>query len=379
VRRGWSRLGLRGRLALSIAAILIASFAFVFVAVRREMSDERGVISREEGREAGAPSLTDGDEQAARVGPIGDAQSEVERTFIVAGGIALGAALLAAYLLATRTAAPLRRMADTAAAVEAGDLTPRIGGEPTAPVEARVLAESFDSMLDRLDDAFSRQRRFASDASHELRTPLTAIRGQLELLGRQERPEPQEVRRVEEVALREMARIERLVDDLLLLARLDERAPLARRRLSVRALLEGVVAAQPGPAVRLSSAADGTVDLDPERITQVLRNLIDNARRHAGREGRVEISASAEDGLLTIRVDDDGPGVPQEERERVFDRFHRGDPSRGRSSGGSGLGLPICRSIVAAHGGEIWIGDSPLGGARVAVRLGGFQPQPGTA
>jgi signal transduction histidine kinase len=233
-----------------------------------------------------------------------------------------------------------------------------------------------------LDEAFSRQRQFVSDASHELRTPLTAIRGQLEVLARDERPDAAEVRRVEGVVLVEVTRIERLVDDMLALARLDEGEPLRAAELRLPDYLRRFGDDPALGGVTLGELPAGMLRGDPERLTQVIRNLLTNARRHAGPEGRVELSAVARGEQLTVRVDDDGPGVPATERERVFDRFHRSAASRDRASGGSGLGLPIARSIVERHGGRIWIEDSPLGGARVAFELGGFEPggaQPGTA
>ena len=377
MREAWSRLGLRGRLALSIAAIVLAAFAGVYVVVRHEMRDERATIKREEHREAGgAPAQTTPDQgEKSPLSPVEEAQSEVQRIFLLAGGLALAAALLAGYLLAARTAAPLRRMAATAAAVDGGDLTPRIGAERSASVEARTLAEAFNHMLDRLDDAFSRQRQFVSDASHELRTPLTAIRGQLEVLAAgRAAPDRAEVRRVEGVVLTEMARIERLVDDLLTLARLDEEAPLQRREIALGPYLRGIAEQEPFGAVAVGELPAGTLRADPDRLTQVIRNLLANARRHAGPDGRVAITAEARGRQVTIGVDDNGPGISPAERERVFGRFHRSEASRARGSGGSGLGLAIARSIVELHGGRIWVEDSPLGGARVAFELDGFEP-----
>ncbi|MFN8163723.1 MAG: HAMP domain-containing sensor histidine kinase [Solirubrobacterales bacterium] len=373
----WKRLGLRGRLALSIAGIVLAAFAVLFVAVRREMSTESNVIKQREHHEATRSPTTDGGEMTS-LAPVEDAQSEVVRTFLVFGGVSLVAALLAGYLLAARTAAPLRRMAATAAAVDAGDLKPRIGEEPTAAVEVRTLAEGFDHMLDRLEAAFSRQRRFVADASHELRTPLTAIRGQLEVLARQPEPDGDEVRRVEGLAMREMERLERLVDDLLALASLEEAGPLRRRRLALAPYLREL-ARSGGSGATVGELPTGTLSADPERLRQALLNLISNARRHAGPDGRVELSAIASGELLRIRVDDDGPGIPPEERERIFARFHRVQEGRDRGSGGGGLGLPIARSIVESHGGRIWAEDSPLGGARFCVELPGFRAQLGSA
>jgi signal transduction histidine kinase len=226
-----------------------------------------------------------------------------------------------------------------------------------------------------LDEAFSRQRQFVSDASHELRTPLTAIRGQLEVLARRERPEPAEVRRVTDVALAEMARIEKLVEDLLTLARLDEEPQLRPVEIPLEAFLRRFGEDPSLGEVALGELPAGALRADPDGLTQVIRNLLANARRHAGSAGRVELSAVATGERLTIRVDDDGPGVPPRERERVFDRFHRSEAARDRGSGGSGLGLAIARSIVEQHGGRIWIESSPLGGARVAFEIAGFQRQ----
>jgi two-component system OmpR family sensor kinase len=370
MRERWSRLGLRGRLAISIAAIVLVAFAIVFVAVRHEMANESGLIKREEHREAkGLPATTDGGSSA--LASVEDAQSEVERTFALVGALALAAALLAGYLLAARTAAPLRRMAATASTVDGGDLTPRIGIESTMAIEVRTLAESFDRMLDRLDAAFSRQRQFVSDASHELRTPLTAIRGQLEVLAREDDPRLEDVRRVERVVMVEMARIERLVGDLLALARLDEDAPLERREIEIDAFLRNLTenGASGLAGVEVGAMPAATILADPDRLTQVIRNLLANAHRHAGPDGRVAISAVRNGRSVSIRVDDDGPGVAPPDRELVFDRFRRSESARDRGSGGSGLGLAIARSIVELHGGRIWIEQSPLGGARVALEL----------
>jgi signal transduction histidine kinase len=367
VRAGWARLGLRGRLALSIGTIVVLAFAVVFVAVRAQMANESSVIRREEAREPHRAEPGEG----SSISPIEDAQSDVEKTFLAVGAASLVAALLAGYLLAARTAAPLRRFAATAAAIDAGDLTPRLDSSPNAAAELRTLAEAFNHMLDRLDHAFARQRRFVSDASHELRSPLTAIRGQLEVLARSESPGIAEVRRVEALAMTEMRRVERLVDDLLALARLDEGVAPALREVEIGPFLSGL-----GEGfAEIGELPDETLRIDPDLIAQVVRNLLDNARRHAGPEGRVALSARAGGASVVVAVDDDGPGIPPPERERVFDRFHRSEPARDRASGGSGLGLGIARAIVELHGGRIWVEDSPLGGARVCFELPRASPK----
>jgi signal transduction histidine kinase len=285
VRKAWGKVGLRGKMAVSIGAIVLVALGLVVLGVKREAGEAIGAV-------------------------------------LLGGAIGLVAVLVASHLL---------------------------------------------------DEAFSRQRQFVSDASHELRTPLTAIRGQLEVLARRQHPDATEVRRVTGVALAEMARIERLVEDLLTLARLDEEAPLRPVELPLEPFLRRFGKDPSLGEVGLGELPVGTLRADPDGLTQVIRNLIANARRHTGPGGRVELSASARGERLTVRVDDNGPGIPSRERERVFDRFHRSEVSRDRGSGGSGLGLAIARSIVEQHEGRIWIESSPLGGARVVFEVAGFE------
>jgi two-component system OmpR family sensor kinase len=369
VTHAWARLGLRGRLGLAIGSIVVVAFALVFVTVRSQMSDESGVISREEAREEALPSDPEAGEPP-RLSPIRDAHTDVEKTFLLVGGVTLIAALLAGYLVAARTAAPLRRFAATATEVDAGDLTPRLRSDPSMSAELRTLADSFNNMLDRLDSAFARQRVFVSDASHELRSPLTAVRGQLEVLARNEAPSAAEIRHVEQMAMVEISRAERLVDDLLSLARLDEKGVgPSLREVQTGPYLRGLAA-----GVEVGQIPEGTIRIDPDLTAQVIRNLLGNARRHAGPDGRIAISGRADGESLVVAVDDDGPGIRPEERELVFDRFHRSEASRERARGGSGLGLSIARSIVELQGGRIWVDDSPLGGARVSFELPDFRP-----
>lgn len=374
MRAAWRELGLRGRLALSIGALVLVAFGLVFVFVHSEMANESHVINREEAREHGGPSGDDDEDSESEISPISDAQEEVERTFFLVGGMALVAALLGGYLIAARTASPLRRMAATADEVSSGNLTPRLPEESAAAPELRALVAGFNRMLERLDLAFSRQRRFVSDASHELRTPLTAIRGQLEVLAADPDAGVDEVQRVKGVTLAEVARMERLVEELLALARLDEGAAMEVVEVDLAALLREVTTAAAGE-VELGELAPVHVAGSPELLARVVANLLANARRHAGEAGRVRLDAARTDRRVSVSVEDDGPGIPPSERERVFERFHRTDSARSRDAGGSGLGLAIAREIVAAHGGRIWIEDSPLGGARVVFELPAFTPE----
>jgi two-component system OmpR family sensor kinase len=265
-------------------------------------------------------------------------------------------------------------MARTAADVDAGDLSHRmsINGSPR---EVRVLAESFDHMLDRLEDAFARQRGFVADASHELRTPLTAIRGQLEVLGRQQHPSSEDVERVSRLVQTETERMGRLVEDLLLLARADEGHLVRPEEIDVEPFLLELFHALVPTADRhfeLSHLPHGTIMADPDRTAQVIRNLARNAIAHTRPGGLVRIVATVRNGRLQIAVEDDGPGIPEAEWELVFDRFHRADRARARSGGGAGLGLAIAKALVEAHGGTIRVGRARAGGARVVFELPGF-------
>ncbi len=305
------------------------------------------------------------------------AQSGVARTFLFAGTATLLAAIGLGFAFATRLSRPLRRMATTAAEVRAGDLSKRIDASGRND-EVRVLADSFDRMLDRLEDAFARQRGFVADASHELRTPLTVIRGQLEVLARQRDVTPADVRHVDEVVRTEVLRMERLVDDLLLLARADEGELLRPTALALRPFVTELFDALTLTAERrfeLGEVPDGILRADEDRLAQVVRNLARNAIEHTAPGGLVRLRVTAQPrGWVEISIEDDGPGIPPEQRDRVFDRFHRVDSSRARGKGGAGLGLAIARAIVEAHGGRIRAGVSPEGGARVAFELPGFRP-----
>jgi signal transduction histidine kinase len=322
------------------------------------------------------------DGQIARIGvaeplqAVDQALSGITRAFAVGGTLTLAAALLIGFLLAASFARPLRRMARVAARVDAGDLTPRMDYRGPRN-ETRILAESFDHMLDRLEEAFVRQQAFVSDASHELRTPLMAIRGQLEVLARHEHPDAAEVRRVQKLVQAEVDRMTRLTEDLLLLAHTDESRFIRREPIALQPFLDDLVAsAEPTADRRLTSTVDlpGILNADRDRLAQALRNLLRNAVEHTRPGGTVELGArEVDNGRVEIWVDDDGPGIAPTQRERVFDRFHRADAARARSAGGTGLGLAIVRAIVDAQGGRAWAGDSPLGGARVTIELPGYR------
>jgi signal transduction histidine kinase len=240
--------------------------------------------------------------------------------------------------------------------------------------EVRVLAHAFDQMLERLGNAFARQTAFVADASHELRTPLTIARGQLEVLAMTPDPSPEEIRHVEGVVRTEIDRMARLVEDLLLLAHAGEDHFLRPEPIDLAEFLAGIVdGLRPTVADRrleLGSVPPVVLDADPDRIAQALRNLLRNALVHTEPGGTVRLSAEVQDDRVRLVVDDDGPGIPAEDRDRIFDRFARLDASRARDGGGAGLGLSIVRVIADAHGGAVWAQRSPAGGARFVLELG---------
>jgi two-component system, OmpR family, sensor kinase len=288
----------------------------------------------------------------------------------VAGALGLAFATALGVVSVRRTLRPLRRMAGEVAAIEAtGDLTRRVGhGGP--PDEVGRLAEAFDRMVARLQEAFASQRRFLSDASHELRTPLTVARGQLELL--EEALRSPEARRSLAVTMEELDRMRRIVDDLLLLARLDEGMPLRREPVEVElvlreALLRGMQLAR--VEARVEAEAGAYALADPDRLLQVLTNLVTNAVRHAGPDATLTLRTRREGDRVVVEVADDGPGIPPEELPHVFDRMFRGARARTDTGGGAGLGLAIAASLTEAMGGTISASSEPGRGATFSVAL----------
>ncbi len=232
-------------------------------------------------------------------------------------------------------------------------------------------------MLDRLTDAFASQRAFVADASHELCTPLTVIAGQLEVLAAQASPSGPEVRRVTRVVRAEIARTGRLIDDLLLVAKAEQAQFLRLEAIQLPAYVQELWDGMSLIAHRrfeLGPVPTGDLRADPDRLAQALRNLVSNAIEHTdSEEGLVRLGVELADAdCIQFIVEDDGPGIPADQRERIFDRFHRTDAARDRASGGSGLGLAIVRAIVEAHKGRVEAGERPGGGARITLELPGF-------
>jgi len=288
--------------------------------------------------------------------------------------VAATALVLASLLVlqGTRTALrPLSAVIETATRIALGDSKLRL--EPSrTDTELGRLARAFDQMVDALEKAIEEARaseaatrRFLADASHELRTPIAALQASVETLLR-EQPERPERDRLEAAVARESERLGRLVDDLLGLARLETRPARIRVDLAtvVRPLIEDAHTRAPSAAITLSADNDATVSGDPDALERVLRNLIDNALAAIQPTGRVDVRLRRRNGYVQALVSDDGPGVPEHERQRIFERFVRLDPSKP----GHGLGLAIARRIAQQHDGDLTC-DSPPSGASFTLRI----------
>ena len=305
--------------------------------------------------------------------PVQQAQSSLRRSFLLVGALAVVVAIAVGIGLASVIAAPLRRMARVAAAVDAGDLSARTdttGGRG----EVGVLAGAFDHMLNRLERTFKRQRDFVSDASHELRTPLAVVRAQVELLDHEVDDDKRHEGTV--TLLHRLDALDHLVGDMLTLATAEAGQLIEQQTIDLHDFFEDLRRDLPlfGDRDFQFHAVDGTLQADPDRLTQVLHNLVRNAVAHTERGDRIAVLARAHDGQLDISVSDTGPGIPPDQLEQVFERFHRVDGSRSRDHGGSGLGLAIARAIIEAHGGSIRAESTPGHGATLRIQLPGYRP-----
>ncbi len=251
---------------------------------------------------------------------------------------------------------------------------------PNPVTEVGRLGASLNAMLSQIEIAFkerqaseNRLRRFVADASHELRTPLTSVRGYAELFRRGASENPEDLAVVMTRIEAEAERMGILVEDLLLLAKLDQGRPLAHEPVDLSALV-GEMAGDhrllhPEWPIEEETAPGLTVSGDELRLRQAIGNLLSNARSYTPPGTRIAVSAAAGDGMARIEVADEGPGVPSEMGDRVFERFFRADESRTRSSGGAGLGLAIVSAIAAAHGGRAEMESTPGKGATFRIVL----------
>lgn len=271
------------------------------------------------------------------------------------------------WLVVGRALRPVERIRTEVERISGSSLERRVP-EPTARDEVGRLARTMNAMLGRLQDARDRQEQFVGDASHELRSPLASLRQAAEVAHAHPGALPEG--ELAETVLEESARMQALVDQLLALTRAGEgraRAPREDVDLDDLALAEVRRVARSGLATDTTGVGAGRVHGDPVALGQVVRNLVDNAARHA--RTRIAVSVRESGGAIVLAVDDDGPGVPPADRDRIFERFVRLDEARARDAGGSGLGLAIVREVVTGHGGAVAVEPGAWGGARFVVRL----------
>jgi len=282
--------------------------------------------------------------------------------------IVLGAVLLlstvVAFGAAGRVLQPLRELRGAARAISGSDLSRRINTE--GDDELADLARTFNEMLDRLEAAFSSQQEFVRDAGHELRTPLAIVKGHLELLAKHPERLPDGLEIVED----ELDRMARFVDDLLLLAKAERPNFLQLRTVPLAELTDDLVAKAEQLADRdwrKDGASGRVIVADPQRLTQAMMNLADNAARQTGDSEEIAIGSEVQDEQARLWVRDSGPGIPLAEQEQLFERFNRG--SHGARYEGSGLGLAIVAAIAEAHGGRVTVRSRPGQGATFEIVL----------
>ena len=290
---------------------------------------------------------------AAPFSDVADTLNALHRVILVVLPLVLLAAAAATWLSVGSALRPVDELRAEADAVVAGggSRAPRLA-VPAGAAELRRLGETLNRMLARVHGAGEQQRAFIADAAHELRSPLASVLTQLEVaLSTPTSPEEWPVIAADVYA--DAERLRRIADDLLLLAKLDAGSPAGKGIVDVRAL----VGADGGPL---------EVHGDEQALSRLFDNLVTNAGKYAT---TVRTSAVRDGASVLVHVDDDGPGVPVEDRERVFERFVRLDSARSRDEGGTGLGLAIARAIARSHGGDVQLDASPLGGLRASVRL----------
>jgi two-component system OmpR family sensor kinase len=386
-------------------AVVNADGSVEFTSAASEPGGEQDTVdpvSIDLGRRTQTVDATDGDEMRLRVDQlpdgarlvIGESLHEANETrsrlaAVLLGGSALAIAIASAlaWWLLRAGLSPLRRVESSAAAITDSALADQRVPGADDRTEVGRLAATLNEMLDRLQDASderedtlqslreseTRMRRFVADASHELRTPVAATAAYAELFEHGARDRPADLDRAMTGIRRETARMGELVDDLLLLARLDEHRPLAAEDVDLTELvltsIDAARALDPDRSWCPHINDVVTVVGDPLRLRQVVDNLLANVRAHTPATASCDITLSEFDDRITLTIADDGDGVPDDRVGHLFDRFFRIDDARSRTSGGSGLGLSIVDAIVRAHGGSITADHNDPHGLVLEVRL----------
>ena len=286
---------------------------------------------------------------------------------------ALAATAAGGWWLARKALRPVERMTSKAGEIGIDRLHERIE-LPRAQDEIGQLAVTLNAMLDRLERGVEEKHRLVTDASHELRTPLAAMRAELDV-NLMDDALPPDAREVLESTREEVDRMSRIVGNLLTLARVDEgRLELLTTQVDLTDAIEAAVeplrplAAAKGLRLEVD-AEHHEANADPQRLHQALTNFIENAIKFSNTGGAVSVSAWKRNGEVGVTVKDAGPGIPADARARVFDRFYRADPARGRDGSGSGLGLSICREVADAHGGRVWVESEEGKGSAFSLAL----------
>lgn len=277
------------------------------------------------------------------------------------------------YVISGVMLRPIRDITEVASEISSTNLARRISYRGPED-ELKRLADTFDSMIARLEDAFERQRRFVQDASHELRTPLAAIRATIEVAEMDPEPSPEEVREILETVKTQTERLTRLSEDLLLLTSHEgtelETEPVNLRRLAEVVMCElEPLARRRGVELQGDLPAELTALAHPDHLHRSLLNLVDNAIKYGAEGGKVIVGGRREGQQAVLWVQDFGPGIPEEALPRIFDRFFRVDRGRSRREGGSGLGLAIVAELVRAMGGDVRVQSRPGHGATFEIRL----------
>ena len=328
-----------------------------------------------DGRQVGTLLITWG-ELSGFSGPEREFLAAVNRSLLWAGLLAGGLAVVLGLALAWQMTAPLQQLRRAAAAIARGDLSKRV--EVHSGDEIGELGQTFNEMAAALQRDEELRRHMIADVAHELRTPLSVIRGNLEaLLDGVYPPDPQHIVPVYEETLL----LQRLVEDLRVLSLAEAgQLPLEQEELDIGELVQGVVETARATAQEKQITLEAQVEQpllvqgDAQRLRQVLNNLLSNALRYTPSGGRITVMARRVGQEAQVTVRDTGPGIPPEDLPHIFDRFWRGDRSRTRASGGSGLGLSIARQLVEAHGGRIWAESQPGQGASFHFTLPLSQP-----